>query len=69
VTSTPGQTPDDPPLLSFSTLSGRGKWPAESCEEKLWQNLFSVILNEVKDLEVIEKTRFFAALRMTRLLN
>jgi len=27
-----------------------------------------VILNEVKDLELIEKTRFFAALRMTKRL-
>jgi hypothetical protein len=26
---------------------------------------FSVILNEVKDLELLEITRFFAALRMT----
>ena len=27
---------------------------------------FSVILNEVKDLELVENTRFFAALRITR---
>jgi hypothetical protein len=27
--------------------------------------LFSVILNVVKDLEFVEKTRFFATLRMT----
>ena len=34
---------------------------------RLLKNVFAVILNEVKDLEIlIEKTRFFAALRMTR---
>jgi hypothetical protein len=27
--------------------------------------VFLVILNEVKDLELIEKTKFFAVLRMT----
>jgi hypothetical protein len=27
---------------------------------------FSVILNEVKDIELVEKTRFFAPLRMKR---
>jgi hypothetical protein len=30
---------------------------------------FFVILNEVKDLELIERTRFFAPLRMTRSLG
>jgi hypothetical protein len=29
------------------------------------QNLFFVILNAVKDLELVENTRFFATLRMT----
>ena len=29
----------------------------------------SVILNEVKDLELIEKTRFLASLRMTNFYN
>jgi hypothetical protein len=33
---------------------------------KLLQNPFFVILNEVKDLELVERTRFFAPLRMTR---
>jgi hypothetical protein len=28
---------------------------------------FSVILNEVKNLEVVEKTRFFAPPRMTKI--
>jgi hypothetical protein len=30
------------------------------------QNQFFVILNEVKDLELLENTRFFASLRMTK---
>jgi hypothetical protein len=37
--------------------------------EKLLQNLFSVILNVVRDLRLTEKTRFFAPLRMTLLVN
>ena len=32
---------------------------------KLSQNGFFVILNEVKDLELLDITRFFASLRMT----
>jgi hypothetical protein len=32
---------------------------------KLLQNLFSVILNGVKDLELVENTRFFASFRIT----
>jgi hypothetical protein len=31
------------------------------------QKIFYVILNEVKDLMLIEKVRFFAALRMTKM--
>jgi len=33
---------------------------------RLLKNGFHVILNEVKDLELINITRFFAALRMTK---
>jgi hypothetical protein len=33
---------------------------------KLLQNLFFVILNGVKDLELVGRTIFFAPLRMTR---
>ncbi len=31
------------------------------------KKVFSVILNEVKDLDLVEKTRFFATLRMTKM--
>jgi len=33
------------------------------------ETYFSVILSEAKDLELIEKTRFFATLRMTKFPN
>jgi hypothetical protein len=32
---------------------------------RLLKNVYYVILNEVKDLNLVEKNRFFAALRMT----
>jgi hypothetical protein len=36
-----------------------------STSSRLLKNGFFVILNEVKDLEPIDMTRFFASLRMT----
>ena len=35
---------------------------------RLLKNVFSVILNEVKDLYLVEKNRFFATLRMTNMV-
>ena len=33
---------------------------------EIFKPYFSVILNAVKDLELVENTRFFAPLRMTK---
>jgi hypothetical protein len=53
-------------LLIFSYfLMCSLKAAGHAINEKLLQNLFSVILNVVKDLELVEQTRFFATLRMT----
>jgi hypothetical protein len=46
-------------------MSFRGSIATEESSRML-KNIFAVILNEVKDLYLTEKTRFFAALRMTK---
>ena len=48
-------------ISPFFLKGGQGRTPYKS-PEKLLQNLLVVIQNEVKDLELIEKTIFFASL-------
>ena len=51
--------------LPFRRESLWGVFLGQKVISRLLKNVFFVILNEVKDLELINMTRFFAALRMT----
>lgn len=56
--------PQPSPIVTLHLLLGAGK--VFVIVLSLLQNEFFVILNEVKDLYLVGKDRFFAALRMTK---
>jgi hypothetical protein len=67
-----GAKPQEPPLTQPSSLSGEREFKGPRIMKgfprtrlgKLWQNLFFVFQNAMKDPELVENKRFFGVLRI-----